>query len=1409
MAYVVVFLATRWGSELGGLNVFNTGLTRGMSEALPKGSRCICYVDELPSDTQTKEQIDLRVVKATSEELAEDITDVCRSYEHGTLQGLLVIGHDSKTGQLAIDCASELKKRLTPVAALSAIVSHMDYFEYGHKKGLSLEEVNTRSNLQRQNVVRADHAFAVGPWLQASFQSARSLDGRSNKSPVKCLLPGAAEIAHESLNQRAGLQVFISGRLNLEDDTIKNGVLAVEALLESYRRGRAKEQPAWRFRGKLYACGVDIEKDRTLLASLAQRAQQDTAFEIVAIPFSNQQAEIHQHLASSHFALMPSWHEGFGLTGWEALCAGVPLICSSQSGLAMLLNDLRQQLPDVSFQSIEYVNLSGSSVPGKPALHDVDVVAEAIGRITEDLPQRKVAAINLAKQLKRRFSWRLTAEEVIKEIGWVLPSSIHWWERQQFAQSVANGASDQQSSDVVDSVMEILNHLMIEDDWGALCSAFNYFSDIGKQPQLAMRRILYEQLRTIGTAVAETLPEFRLGDSTFIAAIRNSGHLDVCWRYMAACASIATNFSEFAELFTPRMLESLYGEPFLRKEMLFYASRFSSEFPHSAQAVAEEFFQSLSKTLDDDVHLQTRLARLTAIFPNWSHVLPARPMHIAYEEEYDRCNKVEAESHDVGVLVHEDPRLVPTILALMSLRSDPARQLAEQAVGFLSDYQGKPFRILWRGDKRLYAGLISTGVGTSKLLDVLSSMAGDEDETIRWAALDLAFSRTLRSRLHASRRTVAKPGTSELNLLLGQIIDSVVYSDSGHPWLHREFLRNYLREHATLSDSPYAKFTINDFPLARHLLGPVLGTVSPTLYGSQHPEVSDARSAAQKLVKRVLFVLPPIAMPEPSETHRTSYTSTPPLGMGLLATYAASLGHDVQLVDCHRFPELCSSVTQFAGAFDLIGFNTVLSTLRSTVSLLKTIRRVSFRPLLVVGGPAAKLDVWRYSLTESEDRESWDFAISSAELENLSTLLSELDKTAEPWPSSPTLIANTHSPILASRDIRHPINAASSSNSASEPEWKDVLVDRRLFSGPYGQYEPARTRSMTRDIHEAHVVMSQGCDWDCAFCTERKSASGGEKRRAVDRVLDELQQLCTHQDVCVQFVDDNLLPQIAAIDPTKRVNRAVAVAWAEEFLNGMVSLRKSTGASFGWRGIFRLEDFFEYERQFTSTSFIEFLADSGCRMLAFGVEVGAESRRKRLKGGNGTDNERITDLFGRLREAGIHTKAYFMLGGRWESRATAEETIAFALTSGVTLAYFALYKEFVQATHVLSQQSTNGGERANAYLDYRQLVLRWDEALGAEGGCETLGSPDVMLSGAITQIEQESYKQLAKLGFRFDDLVKYNDYHSDIGKSAELLSKVAWSQPEEYFTVVEQAYRRFYLRQEFVDDYAKLIESGY
>lgn len=1403
MAYVVVCIATRWGSALGGINVFNTGLAQGFASILPKPGQCFCVVQDLQA---TEEETKVKLLKPAKWDLA-DITDVVfqqvETLPMRDIEEVLVIGHDIYTGSLAIDCAKQLKARWRRGTQVrSAVISHMSYLEYARAKGYALTEVLKRSHDQHEIVANADHAFAVGPLLANSFQSSRS----DRNDRVVSLIPGAADI--QMAPERAGsLTFYIGGRLGLDDDTIKNGVLSVRAVIAAYEAERRTGQAGrWTTRGTFYACGVDPTRDQDLLNQLKKDAQTNAMFVIEATPFSDKQHEVHEHLARSDVAVMPSWHEGFGLTGWEAMCAGVPLVCSSQSGLALLIDQLRGTLADADFRSIEAVQLTGGAPAGMPNDSDVEALSAALRAIVADYSARKKAALALALRIKRRFSWERCSEELIAPFKWPWVSSADWHKRQQAAELAIEMSDSVAGAGVILEALAACRAGKAEQKWALVCSALNYFSDVGAKATMRERRALRADLLTVSNAVAALL-KTRAAEGPL--SIADTVYLDLCWRYMAAASRVVTTFSDFVAMLPVPMREAIFGEGFLRRELLFYVCRFSADFEDSAEELALSFLSPLRKYLETDTDLAIRAARLTAAYPGLIRLVQVTG-NAAFEAEFDRCRRALARPFDSRLALEESPDLTPTMLALSSLRPELSRQPIDQPIGFFKRMSSKNVTGTWRGDKRLAAGMATVVLSCGKVEAVLEAMAHDEEEAIRWAALDLAFSPVLRARLDALE--TESDGAGTLCARLGRIVDIAVGKDGGHPWLAREFLDHY-RDELVRPPEPHrqvARFTLTDFPVSRELFGPAPRAEGSRFARAMHPEVEDARLRAAQNVKRVLLILPPISV-DPAAGRAASKTSTPPLGLGVLATHLSQLGYDVHLADCHRFPELIEGIVGLAKTFDLIGFNTVFSTIRSTRQMLTKIRRATQRPVLVVGGPAANLDAWRFSALDENDLANWDFAISSDAVENLQLLVETL-KSADPWPVSNGITANHQSPVVALRDVvGSTANVVDAKGSLrSDQGWMKVRVDRRLYVGPNGQYEPTRTRDLRGKVREAHIVMSKGCDWNCSFCTERRTLSHGERRRDVESVIDEVRQLAKrHPDLRIQFVDDNLLPQIASPHNSSGVHREAGKAWALRFLTGLKEIREEFGGKLSWRGIFRFEDFAAYESLGYKGGFERALADAGCNMLAFGVESGDAANRHSLKaGGREFTNDAIRQLFRRLRQARIFTKAYFIIGGHKESAQSTERTISFAVDSGATLAYFALYKDFVEVQKQLRRDRGTGDPVTASLLDYEQLLIGWDEAFSSvrKDGDSAVACK---LMEPSNPVERRTYRRLASMGFRFDDLVKYNDYHAETGHAKARLHSVTWERPNEFFGLVEKAYRRFYLRPEFVSDFKELVAAGY
>lgn len=1405
MIHRIYVASSEWAGTKGGINVFNKSLVEAMARVVDQDVEIHAVIaSDASLPTGVGSNLRFRSYGSTAKSLAEAVKrDLVEA--DGKPKSVTLIGHDVHTGEHAVQARDILSK--SGLKTQAAVFCHMDYSKYQSFKDTIPQEIAEKRERQRAVICAADHVYAVGPSLKASFERLRK--DNSADTTIHEIIPGfpPALQATGPGNPSDALKFFFSGRIDAENDRVKNGRLALKALFLSYSKNASLRESRWSQRGSFAAYGfTDRKVDLDWFCEGIDQSELGKYFILNLQGFTTQE-EMFAELRDSHIALMPSIQEGFGLSGWEAVCAGVPLICSDQSGLAQFLEQRFQIEHDLPRESIRFVRLGDSNADVENLSKEIEVLA---GNYERSLSHAR----QLADYLKEYFSWDDAARNVASPLGLARSGSARWQSRQhqgRVALARHRTEGDVQAREVA-KALDLAADGRALSEWSISCTALNYLSDLGKEPTYASLDSARTQLAAIAKGIADAYSD----DLSTTADIRCSGRFDVAWRYMAAASNIEASsndasFKSFLESIPDPMMREIRGDGFLVRELLHYATKFADKFDDTSRQVSVDFFAEISREAATDDALQIRLARLEAAVPELSTVVKLDLLaYPAYAREREQCAKVQASTFDLNDLLARADELAPTALALASIDAKMHGRGIEQLFAAWQEHGREIPAPAWRGDKLLRAALLAASVHPRRLVALIEALAADEEEALRWASIDLAFSPTLRKRLfNASRLGVLEETPGQLKARLGAIVDRALETGDFHPWMQREFLIRYSREHVTpVLSSVEDRYFASDFPVARTLIGPPPDSERPWRFARLHPEVQINARKLREHVQRILLVLPPIS---PTANARdVSKTSTPPLGLGMIGSELLAAGHDVYLADCHRAPAMRDRVIGDAQNFDWVGFNVVLPTMRSVFSIAAEIKALANPPVIVVGGPAVNANAFRNAAAGDAQRRCWDFEIREAAGANFAILVANFAQGQRDIPTGVVPNERSNLIIRMGHALITNTTAPVSSSSWSAP----VFLDRRLFSTPAGAYEPQRTRAINGAAVEAHVVMSRGCNWNCTFCTERIEQSGGERRRSVKSIQKELKELAhRHPDLRLQFVDDNLLPQIATLNK-KRIAEAKAIDWADEFLLLLSEIRAAASTGWGWRGIFRVEDFLRYEDAFPD--FIDRLAKSGCRMLAFGIEHGNEVKRRKMKAGVSATNAEFTALFQRLRDAGIHSKAYFILGGPKETAETALETINFAIESGVSLAYFALYKEFVPAFKSLRSEQSRGSHAHQSYSHYDQLDIAWDAILG-----EALQDPgSARFHGLVRRIVTDEapidpadlisvYDELSRLGFRFNDLVKYSDHHAENSPAAEILSKVNFGNQAEFEATVASAYLRFYLRRSFVDTYLSLLADGY
>lgn len=115
---------------------------------------------------------------------------------------------------------------------------------------------------------------------------------------------------------------------------------------------------------------------------------------------------------------MLSWHEGFGLTGWEAVAGEVPLIIGRDTGLHQLLTEtFGESFVNAYVRTIDVRGQISDTANFLP--EDERDVCNAIIECTANLENARKAAAKLKRELKEKWvcTWENTAKQFLVGLG--------------------------------------------------------------------------------------------------------------------------------------------------------------------------------------------------------------------------------------------------------------------------------------------------------------------------------------------------------------------------------------------------------------------------------------------------------------------------------------------------------------------------------------------------------------------------------------------------------------------------------------------------------------------------------------------------------------------------------------------------------------------------------------------------------------------------------------------------------------------------------------------------------------------------------------------------------------------------------------------------------------------------------
>ncbi|CAH3020394.1 unnamed protein product, partial [Porites evermanni] len=374
----VTILASEWGPSNRGLSTINRELAIQLAK-FPE----LEITFFLPKCSQEDKNVALdhkvKIVEATPLPCFEQLDWLC--FPPDDLEIDIVVGHGVKLGKQA-----QIIKKYKTCKWVQVV--HTDPEERGMFKSSSCPI--SKGEEKHKNEVglceMADHVVGVGPKLSEAFRS--YLSGCNKDGNVFELTPGVFEefetVKQVSRSDRQQRRVLVFGRGAVEDFELEGFDIAGKAI--------AALQDT-----RLVFVGARDGKREEIANRLMEYGVPASRLNVKG--FDRDRESFKRLLQQADLAVMPSRTEGFGLTGLEAMSAGLPVLVSRNSGFG-------EALRSAAFGSAFVIESE-----------DPTVWTAAIEKIlNKDRECRLEEAVNLRDSYGRKYNWAKHIKELVEKM---------------------------------------------------------------------------------------------------------------------------------------------------------------------------------------------------------------------------------------------------------------------------------------------------------------------------------------------------------------------------------------------------------------------------------------------------------------------------------------------------------------------------------------------------------------------------------------------------------------------------------------------------------------------------------------------------------------------------------------------------------------------------------------------------------------------------------------------------------------------------------------------------------------------------------------------------------------------------------------------------------------------------------
>ncbi|MEU6484867.1 TIR domain-containing protein [Streptomyces sp. NPDC046887] len=399
----VLAVATEWFSRRGGLSTFNRRLCRGLAQA---GASVYCLVPGYDEEERQDARKSGVTLVAAGSERGPAWAGEWGLYRKPPVEALplapqVVIGHGRVTGRAAQILAEDHYPHAARVHILHMDPDALEWLK-DHRDGDAARVAEERNRLEVDLGTSADHPFAVGLRLYndyaADFEDPPLEELRPGFDGAGLPLPpGGGDPPSSRRPPKGHPRVLVLGRT--EDVGVKGLDTAATAL------GLLVKRSAPLAGTRLFIRGAPADGSADRLKRRLEEAT-EAPLGIVVREYSADARERAADLRGASLLVMPSRAEAFGLSAVEAITAGIPVLVSSVSGIAVQLKQLLGEDRAARFV-----------VPTGDDDRNTARWSQAMEAVLTDREKAFRHAAELREQLQQAYSWAGTARRLLAELS--------------------------------------------------------------------------------------------------------------------------------------------------------------------------------------------------------------------------------------------------------------------------------------------------------------------------------------------------------------------------------------------------------------------------------------------------------------------------------------------------------------------------------------------------------------------------------------------------------------------------------------------------------------------------------------------------------------------------------------------------------------------------------------------------------------------------------------------------------------------------------------------------------------------------------------------------------------------------------------------------------------------------------